>query len=139
VGRRAGVRPSQLRYYERIGLLPTPERLSGQRRYDETVLRRLAVIQVVQRAGFSLEEIGGLVRAGSEPISEQLSELAQRKLPEIDALIDRAQRVRMWLEAAARCECHTIDDCELFDETPPPSTEDAQQLRLAPGGAVIHP
>ena len=112
------MRASLVRYYERIGLLPPPERVSGQRCYDEMVLRRLAVIAVAQRAGLSLQEIGGLVHAGNKPISDQLSQLAQRKLPEIDALIDSAHRTRAWLESATRCECPTIDDCQLFAERP---------------------
>lgn len=70
------MRASLVRYYERIGLLPPPERVSGQRCYDEMVLRRLAVIAVAQRAGLSLQEIGGLVHAGNKPISEQLSQLS---------------------------------------------------------------
>ena len=115
VALKAGVRTSLIRYYERIGLLPVPERVSGQRRYDPSVLRQLAVIDVAQRAGLSLAEINELVHAGNEPMSERLRELAQRKLPEIEALIDRAQRVREWLEAATGCDCPTIDDCALFD------------------------
>src|SRR4051794_34631539 len=116
VAQQAGVRTSLIRYYERIGLLPAPKRVSGQRRYDTAVLRRLAVIDVAQRAGLSLEEIAELVHAGNEPMSAQLRELAQRKLPEIDALIDRAQRVRGWLQTATGCDCPTIDDCALFDD-----------------------
>ena len=83
------------------------------------VLRRLAVIDVAQRAGMSLEEIRLLVEHGTEPISGQLRELAARKLPEIDALIERAQRVRAWLETATGCDCQSIDDCALFDDAPP--------------------
>ena len=115
VAAQAGVRTSLIRYYERMGLLPAPLRVSGQRRYDATVLRRLAVIDVAQRAGLSLEEIGHLLDAGSEPISEHLQDLAHRKLPEIDALIERATRVRAWLVTATGCECQTIDECGLFD------------------------
>jgi MerR family redox-sensitive transcriptional activator SoxR len=131
VAQRAGVRTSLIRYYERIGLLPAPERVSGQRRYDESVLRRLAVIDVAQRAGLSLDEIAELVHAGNHPISDQLRELAQRKLPEIDALIDRAQRVREWLQSATGCDCHAIDDCALFDDDGflPPTT-DARGLEV---------
>ena len=109
-----------LRYYEDIGLLPEPERVSGQRRYDQTVLRRLAVIDVAQRAGMSLDEIRLLVDHSTQPLSGQLRELAARKLPEIDALIERAQRVRAWLDAATGCNCQNIDDCALFDDPPPP-------------------
>ncbi len=54
VARRAGVRPSALRYYERAGLLPTPRRINGRRRYDPGVLQRLDAIRFAQRAGFTL-------------------------------------------------------------------------------------
>jgi MerR family redox-sensitive transcriptional activator SoxR len=137
VAEQAGVRTSLIRYYERIGLLPAAERVSGQRRYDASVFRRLAVIDVAQRAGLSLEEIAELVRAGDEPMSEQLRELAQRKLPEIDALIDRAQRVRAWLETATGCGCPTIDDCALFDDAALPSDKDARALEVVRVRAAV--
>jgi len=44
VAARAGVNPSHIRYYEDVGVLPEPERVSGQRRYDEAILQRLSVI-----------------------------------------------------------------------------------------------
>ncbi len=116
VAERAGVRVSLIRYYEDVGLLPEPARVSGQRRYDETVLRRLAVIDVAQRAGLSLDEIKELVDHGNDPMSDRLRELAQRRLPEIEALIHRAERVRRWLEDAQDCACERIDDCALFDD-----------------------
>ncbi len=115
VAQHAGVNTSLIRYYEEIALLPEPDRVSGQRRYDETVLRRLAVIDVAQRAGMSLGEIRLLLQHGNEPMSGHLRELATRKLPEIDALIERATRVRAWLETATGCDCQTIDECALFD------------------------
>jgi MerR family transcriptional regulator, redox-sensitive transcriptional activator SoxR len=115
VAERAGVRTSLLRYYEDIGLVSPVERVSGQRRYDASVLRRLTVIDVAQRAGMSLEEIRLLLEHGTEPMSSQLRELAGRKLPEIDALIERATRVRAWLEAATGCDCQSVDECALFD------------------------
>jgi len=115
VAAQAGVNTSLIRYYDRIGLLPAPERVSGQRRYDPAVLRRLTVIDIAQRAGLSLDEIKGLLDIGTDPLSERLQTLAARKLPEIEALIDRAERVRTWLTAATGCECQSIDDCALFD------------------------
>lgn len=127
---RAGVRVSLIRYYEDIRLLPEPDRVSGQRRYDESVLRRLAVIDVAQRAGLSLDEIRELVEHGNGPMSERLRELAERRLPEIDALIDRAQRVRTWLESAAGCGCQSIDDCALFDDATLPAVREAPPLAV---------
>jgi MerR family redox-sensitive transcriptional activator SoxR len=118
VARRAGVRVSLIRYYEDIGVLPEPPRVSGQRRYDDAVLRRLSVIDVAQRAGLSLDEIRDLLDHGNDPMSARLRDLAERRLPEIDALIERARRVRVWLEGATSCDCERIDDCALFDEPP---------------------
>jgi MerR family redox-sensitive transcriptional activator SoxR len=132
VAHRAGVRVSLIRYYEEIGLLPEAARVSGQRRYDESVLRRLAVIDVAQRAGLTLDEIRELVEHGNDPMSARLRELAERRLPEIDALIDRAQRVRTWLETATGCDCQRIDECALFDEAPLASAAEARPL------AVLH-
>src|SRR3712207_6312596 len=109
VATRAGVRTSAIRYYESVGLLPPPSRESGQRRYDESVLRRLTVIDVAQRAGLSLDEIRDLLE--HDPLSERLRALAARRLPEIDALIARAERVREWMQLAATCGCERVDDC----------------------------
>ena len=118
VAAHAGLRSSTIRYYESLGLLPEPERVGGQRRYTIDVLRRLAIIDVAQRAGFSLGEIRELLAAtaGREPAYESLRPLAERKLPAIEALIERAQAVRSWLEVASACECDTLDVCALFDD-----------------------
>jgi MerR family redox-sensitive transcriptional activator SoxR len=131
VADRAGVRKSLLRYYEDIGLIEPRERISGQRRYDESVLRRLAVIDVAQRAGLSLDEVRELLDHGNDPVSGRLRELAARRLPEIDALIDRAQRVRSWLNDAAGCGCQSIDECGLFDDAVDlPESKDARRLTV---------
>jgi MerR family redox-sensitive transcriptional activator SoxR len=136
IDQRAGVRASLIRYYEEIGLLPEAPRVSGQRRYDETVLRRLAVIDVAQRAGLSLDEIRDLVEHGNDPMSDRLRVLAQRRLPEIDALIERAQRVRTWLSTATGCDCQRIDDCALFDDAPLASAQEARPLAVMHSGRV---
>ena len=115
VAEQAGLRKSAIRYYEEIGLLPEPERMSGQRVYDRSILRRLALIDVSQRAGLSLAEIGELLRAGEAPISQRLEELAAKKLPEVEGLIRRAEAMRDWLQAAQACDCEAIDECGLFD------------------------
>jgi hypothetical protein len=44
--------------------------------------------------------------------------VADRKLPQITALIECSQLVRHWLECAARCECPNLDQCPLFDDPP---------------------
>src|SRR5260370_39412165 len=59
IAREAGVRPSTLRYYERIGLLPSARRVAGRRRYDVCALKRLELIAYAKRAGFRLAQIQG--------------------------------------------------------------------------------
>ena len=115
VAREAGLRVSAIRYYEEIGLLPRAERESGQRVFDRSVLRRLSLIDVSQRAGLTLDEIRELIEAGSAPVSERIQEIAVRKLPDVEALIHRAEAMRAWLKAAEECACESIDDCSLFD------------------------
>src|ERR671923_1495551 len=83
VARRAGVATSAIRYYERVGLLPPAERVSGQRRYGEETLGRLAFIGVAQNAGFSLREIRELVARAAEEddLATPMRALSERKLP----------------------------------------------------------
>ena len=61
VARRAGIQPSALRYYESIGLMPAPKRVSGRRRYEESTVQMLKVIQLAQQAGFTVAEIQTLL------------------------------------------------------------------------------
>jgi DNA-binding transcriptional MerR regulator len=125
LARLAGKRPSLIRYYEQLGLLPEPTRVSGQRRYDPATVRTLAVIDTAQRASLTLSEIKTLLSAapGDESAIDRLREIAERKLPEIAALIERTELVRTWLECAARCECPDLDECPLFDHPPPEATQ----------------
>ena len=104
VARRAGLKTSAIRYYESVGLLPEAPRESGQRRYGDDTLRRLQVIDVAKRAGFSLDEARVLLSTGNggPPAHAQLRELAARKLPEVDELIARAQAMRAWLVTRPR-------------------------------------
>ena len=121
VAQRAGLNVSAIRYYEAEGLLPEAPRVAGQRRYTEDTLGRLGVIDVAKRAGFSLEDIRLLLTAADagEPAHTELQELAERKLPEVEELIDRAQAVRRWLVTATGCGCDTLDVCGLFTKQDP--------------------
>jgi len=121
VAQHAGRSASSIRYYESIGVLPQPERIGGQRRYAPEVLRLLAVIDSAQRAGLSLEEIRDLLTASQTgtPVGDQLRALAQRKLPQLDALIHHAQTMKGWLRAASTCQCLTLEDCPLLDTSIP--------------------
>jgi MerR family redox-sensitive transcriptional activator SoxR len=106
---RAGLATSAIRYYESIGLLPEPYRVSGQRRYGEETLKRLQFIAAAQQAGFTLREITEL----SDGFD--VRGLAERKLPEVKAELKRARDRKRWLDAASECDCGSPEECTLFD------------------------
>lgn len=121
VARHAGIRPSTIRYYESINVLPTPRRLDGRRRYDPAVLDRLAFIQTAQRLGFTLAEIellfqpGGTsgvgLDAGAATLSNRWHSLANRKLVEMDQVIRQAASIRRLLARGLRCGCPDLHEC----------------------------
>jgi MerR family redox-sensitive transcriptional activator SoxR len=130
VARQVGLRTSAIRFYEKHGVMPEPERHGGQRRYTADTVRRLRVLDVAKRAGFSLDEAKVLLDSADAGAYAPLRDLAVRKLPEVDALIAQAQAVRAWLTTATGCNCDTLDVCGLFDE-------DAMALSVATGEPIV--
>ena len=121
VARRAGVATSSIRYYERIGLLPKPDRSGGQRRYEPDVLGKLGFIGVAQSAGFKLREIKELID-GVDDLGASMRLLSSQKLGEVEALLERTTAMKGWLEVAQECGCATPAECALF---PAPGEERA--------------
>ncbi len=113
VARRSGVPVTTLRYYETIGLVPAPRRISGQRRYDAAVLDRLVVISVCRRVRFTLAETRELLdaMAGAGGVGGAWRALADRKLPEVDAMIEQLEVVRGYLGALSECRCTGMHEC----------------------------
>ncbi len=113
VAQKVGVRTSAIRYYERIGLLPAARRISGRRYYDADVLPKLGVIQMAQRAGFTITEIQTLLHdfPVDTPPSVRWQTLAARKLVEINARIEEAHAMKDLLERALQCQCLDLDAC----------------------------
>lgn len=116
IARRAGLRPSAIRYYESLGILPEPQRVNGRRHYDPDVLHLLRAIGIAKRAGFSMVELQQLfgIRGQDQAPSIVWEELARHKLEEIDALITRAHEMKALLEVGLRCGCLGWDECVLF-------------------------
>src|SRR5690606_13809773 len=107
VARRAGIRPSSLRYYEEVGVLPPVRRVNGRRRYDPVVVRMLDVLRVEQEAGFTMDEIRTLFHGfgAGMPLPERWRSLAVAKLRELDELIARAEGMRRAIERGLGCGC----------------------------------
>jgi len=106
VAEATGVPTSTLRYYEKLGVIPPPQRSSGQRRYHPEVLQIMAVIQLGKDVGFSLPEIKELLYGFPEDMkpSERWKRLAQRKIAEIDEIIASAVDMKRLLESGIKCE-----------------------------------
>ena len=114
VASRAGVNVETLRYYERRGLLPAPEREpSGHRRYDEETVRFLRAIKEAQAVGFTLAEIAEYVRAArrSHSPSQALRIRMAAKIDEIDSRIASLSRMRDELARVVGCACDSLDHC----------------------------
>ena len=113
VAKQIGLRPSAIRYYEQVGILPPAHRVSGQRRYDVTVLHRLTVIQKARQTGFTLGEIRELFfgfRAGT-PASVRWQKLRERKLVELDAMLEHIRSMRALVVEQGKCRCSALEEC----------------------------
>ncbi|HXY08454.1 MAG TPA: MerR family transcriptional regulator [Terriglobales bacterium] len=119
VASQIGLRPSAIRYYEQIGILPPAQRINRQRRYDMTALYRLIVIQKARRTGFSLPEIKQLFygfRAGTPP-SARWQKLKRQKIVELDAMLEHIRTMRSLVQQHGNCGCRALEECgrKLFE------------------------
>jgi len=113
VALRVGLRSSAIRYYEKLGVVPPAHRVSGQRRYDEAALYRLVTLQRARQIGFTLDEIRQLFfgfRKGTPP-SERWKKLSQRKLVELEQLINEIKAIQLVLQGQGKCGCATLEEC----------------------------
>jgi len=118
--RKAGVGIETLRFYERRGLLPAPQRRpSGQREYTLDDIRLVAAIKAAQRLGFTLAETKEIVRVTRGPAGRRdpraLRTQAEAKLREVEGKIRGLELMRAELKAVIAAECDTLIDCECGD------------------------
>jgi MerR family redox-sensitive transcriptional activator SoxR len=113
---KARVRASALRYWEQRGLLPGAHREGGRRMWPATAVRRVALIKMAQRTGFTLAEISQLITADATPsATSQWRDMAARKLPELDRHIAQAQTLRRAVAECLECGCMNFNRCLLLD------------------------
>ena len=113
LARRAGLRASAIRYYEKLGLLAPPYRAGGQRRYSLDALDRVLLIRFAGEMGFSLPEIK-LFLSGlrdNAPVGPRWKKLAARKLSEVEASIARSLRLKTLLQKLQDCHCASLKQC----------------------------
>ncbi|MFG2086461.1 MULTISPECIES: MerR family transcriptional regulator [unclassified Spirillospora] len=109
---RTGVATSALRYWEELGLLPAPVRVSGRRRYAPAAVGQVGVILLLRDAGFTLRDLKALLDPGSS--AGGWRELAQRKITELDRRIAEAQAARIAITHSLDCPHEDVFDCPHF-------------------------
>ena len=101
----AGVNVETLRFYQRKGLMPEPEKPYGSiRRYGAAELARVRFIKSAQRLGFSLEEVGELLKLEDGARCSEARQLAEQKLVDVRQKLSDLQRIESVLAGlVARC------------------------------------
>jgi MerR family transcriptional regulator, redox-sensitive transcriptional activator SoxR len=113
VARVFGLRTSAIRYYEQIGILAPPTRKNGQRRYEKSVLFRLAVVQRARESGFTLDEIRELFfgfRSATRP-PKRWHQLSERKIAELRIRMKQLKLMETLLKQIQGCQCNALEEC----------------------------
>jgi MerR family transcriptional regulator, redox-sensitive transcriptional activator SoxR len=113
VARVFGLRTSAIRYYEQIGILPTPTRENGRRRYDKSALFRLEVVQRARQSGFTLDEIRELF-FGFQPATpppKRWHKLSERKIAELRIRMKQLKLMETLLNQIQGCRCNALEEC----------------------------
>ncbi len=110
---KADVNASTLRYYESIGLLPSPNRKNGQRRYEERLLDRINFIKVAQQTGFSIQEIVVLLEGfeTDNSLSKRWEQMAEQKRSELEERKRQINSMIQILDNGLSCKCITWSEC----------------------------
>ncbi len=116
VAKLAGVHVETIRYYQRIGLLPTPPKpMYGFRRYDDITIMRLRFIKNAQKMGFSLKEIAQLLSLTRGSCSE-VRGLLEEKRADVVARIEELEKMRAILEQSIELCKHASEvGCRLLE------------------------
>lgn len=121
LAREGGVGVETVRYYQRRGLLRTPEKSGGSalsggvRRYDAEDLRRLKFIRAAQGAGFTLEQIGELLALDSGEDRARARALARERIMALDEKIAELRAARASLDKLARaCAASDAGPCPII-------------------------
>lgn len=115
----AGVSVQTVRYYERRGLLPEPDRTrSGYRDYDGHDLMRLRFVLRAKDLGFTLSEVGELLDLRVDP-RRTADDVRERALEKIEATKAKIRDLRGIQDALERlvstCDAHgSPEECALM-------------------------
>jgi DNA-binding transcriptional MerR regulator len=118
LSRHTGVKIPTIRYYEQIGLLPSPARTEGQqRRYGLAEVRRLNFIRHARELGFEVDAIRQLLSLADDPsrCCGEVHDLTKAHLDEVKDKIARLTALRDELESMVACDNRRISDCRIIE------------------------
>jgi MerR family mercuric resistance operon transcriptional regulator len=118
LSRRTGCNIETIRYYERIGLLPRPERRGSYRQYDASGVAYLCFIRRARDLGFTLDEIRALLQlaAGGTEACAEVRDIASAHLADVRARIADLRAMEKALAVAVkRCDAGRQPVCPLID------------------------
>ena len=118
VAQRSGFAASALRFYEREGLISATRTSGGQRRYERSVLRRLAFIRAARNIGLSLEEVRDSLAAlpgGRTPTVADWAKVSRGWRARLDEEIAALQALRDGLEGCIGCGCLSLKRCRIYN------------------------
>jgi len=118
LSRQTGCNIETIRYYERVGLLPEPERRGRYRRYGRDDLARLAFVRRARELGFSLDDIRALIGLAAEDDSacEPARALAAAHLADVRRRIQDLRRMeRVLAESVRACDAGGAPTCPIID------------------------
>jgi len=116
IARRSGFAGSAVRYYERLGLLTATRTAGGQRRFERSMLRRLAFIRAARNVGLSLGEVAqalDTLPAGRAPTRADWTRLSRGWRQRLDDQIGALVALRDGLDTCIGCGCLSLQRCAI--------------------------
>ncbi|MFU2075369.1 MerR family transcriptional regulator [Gallibacterium anatis] len=110
----SGINLETIRYYEKTGLLPEPQRSSnGYRYYDQASLSLLKFIKSCRSLGFSLEDIKQLIQLRHKPTEHyHADQIILKQLEQVEQKIQQLLEIQTFLKQLSCQEEHNEDECK---------------------------
>jgi MerR family transcriptional regulator, redox-sensitive transcriptional activator SoxR len=134
---RSGFAASALRYYEREGLVSASRTSGGQRRYQRSVLRRLAFIRAAGNVGLSLEEIRAELAGLPDertPTKSDWHRISAHWRVRLDEQVAALEALRDKLDSCIGCGCLSLKQCGISNPADRAATSPD-----APGAVFLPP
>ena len=116
VAARSGYTPSALRFYEREGLIHATRTTGNQRRYERSVLRRLAFIRAARNVGLTLDEVAAALATlpdSRTPTRADWTRLSRSWRNRLDDQITALEKLRDGLDSCIGCGCLSLNRCAM--------------------------